>query len=371
MLTLVGIIGDMAAQHTRVSGDILRWCREIYDKYDNGTTVKCVKGSKYCDYIVFAALHTGLKALNLLEDEMYERSDGGASCTLDRAIGGVLKLINKTRRNLERISIKGSYHPDCITTSVVPESLKACMDNISCLSLTSYSKSSKQVEEPTWNTVVVENERLRIRKDDVYLEVCPYGDIEVVLSKATFNATFLVSSHALRTGSSVFRELLGPESAFAGHNRGYRALRMHAGHAESSSHAERFQLVVEKTYSPTAFAIVLYALHACGANIPSSINFNKFLKLAVVCEEYNCASVMLPWCDKWIEEWRWAVGTPGYEGWLFVAWVFGINDIFRTLTKVFAGGVIAEDCGRRVVVNEGIQKLGEYIPQRIMGMCFS
>ncbi|KAF8249038.1 hypothetical protein K440DRAFT_231192 [Wilcoxina mikolae CBS 423.85] len=155
------IIRDMAAQRAKVGDDILRWCRDIYRKYDDDTTVKCAKGVKYCDYIVFAALHKGLTALGLLRNKMDEHLDGGANCTLVRAVEDVLELIEEIRKR--KIQIDGSYHADCITASVVPERLKAYLDNITCLSLTSYSKSLKPVKEPTWRTVVLENEGIRIR----------------------------------------------------------------------------------------------------------------------------------------------------------------------------------------------------------------
>ncbi|KAF8249039.1 hypothetical protein K440DRAFT_231160 [Wilcoxina mikolae CBS 423.85] len=106
-------------------------------------------------------------------------------------------------------------------------------------------------------------------------------------------------------------------------------------------------------------------MHACGEKIPSDIDLNGLLEVTVICEDYNCAAAMLPWCKKSIDEWH--LGRPVSEGWLYIAWIFRFNDVFRNLTRDMAKGIITGDGVRKVIANEGVQELGKYIPSRVIG----
>ncbi|KAF8245689.1 hypothetical protein K440DRAFT_586816, partial [Wilcoxina mikolae CBS 423.85] len=61
-----GIIRDMAARRTAVGEDIARLCRHTYDKYDDHSTVKCEFGTRFCDNVIFAALHHGMAEMGFL-----------------------------------------------------------------------------------------------------------------------------------------------------------------------------------------------------------------------------------------------------------------------------------------------------------------
>ncbi|KAF8543331.1 hypothetical protein BDD12DRAFT_907339 [Trichophaea hybrida] len=102
-------------------------------------------------------------------------------------------------------------------------------------------------------------------------------------------------------------------------------------------------------------------MHACGEKISSDIDINGLLELAVICEDYQCAIAMLPWCRESIG--GLVAREPWHQGWLYIAWVFAIEDIFQILAKDLVG-LIAENHGRKVIIDGEIQELNEHIPQR-------
>jgi len=120
--------------------------------------------------------------------------------------------------------------------------------------------------------------------------------------------------------------------------------------------------VLDTVYDPAVVAVAVYAMHGQGNKIPDDIQFPYLYDLAVLCEDYRYASTMMPWCQNWIEKWRWAIEKPSYGGWLYIAWVFAV-------TKRLSRGAFREGNGRFVTLENKEQtlELGEYIPQMIIG----
>jgi hypothetical protein len=131
----------------------------------------------------------------------------------------------------------------------------------------------------------------------------------------------------------------------------------------------RTKYALDEVYDPMVLNIVFYVIHGQVGKIPGNIQFPHLIELARVCEEYQCTSTLLPLCQKWIEQWRWTINERSYEDWLYIAWVFCLDDIFQTLSKKFSTGAFLEGAGRKLVLYDDVEvKLCESIPQRIIGM---
>ncbi|KAF8538948.1 hypothetical protein BDD12DRAFT_910466 [Trichophaea hybrida] len=362
-----GITRDMATNREKAGRDVIHVCQQMYDTYHDNSTVKCLSSQKYCDSIVFASLHMDLGALGLLGDEkkQYELPCTHASRTLDSIIGDITNLWISIYQDLGNVVIKGRRHPSCVLAYRQGKNFNACLDGIASLSLASYAKSKIPDENVIWDSVVGRN---CIPRDITgreyfapyvsYFEICPYGDLEI--DYYSISTTFVVSSHALRTASLVFRNLLGPTSDFAEHSLRCKTL------GSTDNTMQRYRLLVDMVHNPSVVAVVFYMLHGMRNKIPNEIELSYLYDLAVVCEDYKCVSFVLPLCRNWLD--KWTIEKERYGGWLYIAWVFGFEDIFQTLSGKFATGAFHAGNGRYVTLEneEGIKELGENIPQMVI-----
>jgi len=170
------------------------------------------------------------------------------------------------------------------------------------------------------------------KQEIVRLEICPYGDMQIVLKTAEVYATYLVSSHQLCSASPVFRAMLGPNSSFA---EAVELRRHQASTSSTNATKDLFEIVVEE-HNPAALGAMLYIIHGRPQFLPDEISFENLMQVAIVVDYYDCAEVMRPWDEKWMKQWREHVENPGYENWLFIAWVFRVQEVFGTLTKIFS-----------------------------------
>jgi hypothetical protein len=222
--------------------------------------------------------------------------------------------------------------------------------------------------------VIVEQQRV------VTVDICPDGDTEIILETDAVHATYTVSSHILRANSLYFREYLGPESEFANF---FECVRQTAEPQttgpESTETAEkppttqdRYKFLTNKHHDPTALAAVLRIFHAQTEHLPTTVQFSALLQFAVVCEDYKCAAATEPWAKMWMEQWWSYAEKPVMEDWLYISWVFGVENIFQRLTRKFAGTGIIEN-GELVIADQcepkSTRKLGNYVPAEVTGVC--
>jgi hypothetical protein len=207
------------------------------------------------------------------------------------------------------------------------------------------------------------------KQEIVRLEICPYGDMQIVLKTAEVYATYLVSSHQLCSASPVFRAMLGPKSSFA---EAVELRRHQASTSSTNATKDLFEIVVEE-HDPVALAAVLYVIHGRPQFLPDEISFENLMEVAIIVDYYDCAEVMQPWDEKWMKQWREYAEKPGYENWLFIAWVFGVQEIFGALTKIFSRKCIRRDgeftvsTAKTGTLFPAWKSLDSHIPQRIIG----
>jgi len=202
-----------------------------------------------------------------------------------------------------------------------------------------------------------------------YFDVCPYGDMEIALITSTTDITYRVSSHQLSSGSSVFRAMLGPQSSFSEAN----GLRRHQMSFPTAVDSKRslFQITTEEEHNPTALATVLYALHGRAEYIPESVSFENLLEIAIICDYYDCAATMRPWDEIWMSPLRNLTSEPGYESWLFIAWVFGDQSAFGEMTASFSTSAVMVDGELGINVDGKVKRLDCRLPQGIIGTILS
>jgi hypothetical protein len=154
-----------------------------------------------------------------------------------------------------------------------------------------------------------------------YYEIASCGDIILIVSAEAGILGLKVSSHVLCTASPVFHAMLGPNSQFK-----------EACELRKCSVENPYELYLTEDY-PQALTAVLLALHCRTEMVPVELTFKNLLELAIICDKYNCAGGVWVWVEAWIADWEPLKVTSGYEEWLFIAWVFGIEEGFEELSR--------------------------------------
>jgi hypothetical protein len=188
-----------------------------------------------------------------------------------------------------------------------------------------------------------------------YCEIASCGDIILIVPAGAETMKLKVSSHVLCTASPVFCAMLGPNSQF----KEACELRKH-------SVEDPYELSLTEDY-PRALMVVLLALHCRSGMVPGDFTFKNLVQLAIVCDKYDCREGLLPWVDTWTAAWKPYMFTSGYEEWLFVAWVFGIDMEFEELSrKIILESYFDPSDGELRTVG-GIPLKTLTIPDRVLG----
>ncbi|KAF8536323.1 hypothetical protein BDD12DRAFT_851541 [Trichophaea hybrida] len=368
-----GIINAMADQRTKIGQEIVTACQDFYTTFEGDNPIKCRYGIKECDYITFAGIHKAFKSKKLYPTDVELR----AHMAPDAIVDIVKSAIAEVKISLQIMSNIGGYgHSSCNDPAdELIRNLQSKLDRIEPLQLASFTKepvASKARSE--WERFLLEESTLTNHSIDgipaFHLEVCRYGDMEIVLKTTSIHATYVVSSHQLRAASSTFHSLLNTGTAFQEltrcHHQQTTELELNS---DNSHQVGQYQLELKKDHDPTALFIVFLILHARMQILPESVHFDNLVSVAAICDYYNISAVLQPWCGKWIDNWRQFIGTPGYEDWLFVSWVLRENETFQILTKKFCEHGIVEDNEFLIVIKEEPKdfiKLSKFTPQQII-----
>ena len=124
--------------------------------------------------------------------------------------------------------------------------------------------------------------------------------------------SFRVSSSAMKLASPVWRAMLSIQNGF-----------------KESTHAEDIVFPDDDCH---AVFLLLLACHLRYQDIPEQLGFRQLIALCVVCDKYDCISLVRPWILTWMSPWKICVGQAGFEEWAFIAWVVGDEDIFKRAT---------------------------------------
>ncbi len=141
------------------------------------------------------------------------------------------------------------------------------------------------------------------------VRVDPFGDLRLLVQSGEKRRTFLVSSKVMCVASPVWRAMLDPKSHFK---------------EASPGNGE----VLFEDDDQEALSIVLNIAHMRFLEIPQSLKYHQLLQVSIICDKYDIVTLVRPWLPKWLEELEYLSECAGYEGWLFIAWVFGDASTF-------------------------------------------
>ncbi|KAK1830933.1 hypothetical protein QBC39DRAFT_260074 [Podospora conica] len=132
--------------------------------------------------------------------------------------------------------------------------------------------------------------------------------------------TFLVSSRHLILASPVFKKML-------------------TGSDWSEANKVEGQFRVDASeWDPAAFAIVLNLVHGWHRRTPKSVTLETLANIAAIVDYYEFYEAVEVACSSWVSTLRVSEPIPEEPGrklylWMLNAWVFGLDDIFKSTTK--------------------------------------
>ena len=139
------------------------------------------------------------------------------------------------------------------------------------------------------------------------------GDLTLAVHQGDDAKTFRVSSQVMRLASPVWRAMLDPERGFKEALTRNEPITLHDDNIE-------------------AVFLVLLMSHLRFQHIPGTLGFKQMVNLCMVCDKYDCVSILRPWLSRWISPLLAHVNQVGYEDWVVIAWVVGDTETFKRVT---------------------------------------
>ena len=139
--------------------------------------------------------------------------------------------------------------------------------------------------------------------------VDPSGDLTVQVGENEHQKTFIVSPKAMCLASPVWRIMLEP-TVVGGRTR--------------------MDLTND---DPDALLILLRISHLQFSEVPLHVTYTLLVHLAVLCDKYEMAQLLIPWITPWQVDWKTYALKEGYENLFFVAWVFSDLETYTAIAR--------------------------------------
>lgn len=197
------------------------------------------------------------------------------------------------------------------------------------------------------------------------------GDREILVNYHDETIAAKVSSQAMSLASPVWRKFVSPpwqsppqpeEDSVA--DSGYQS-GSEAAAADASVEANKQQQLDFTDDNGNALLILLNIAHLKFARVPSKLAYNQLLNVAILVDQYDCGELVRPWLKSWLEDEESQSQIDGQENWLFIAWVFGREDVFEKLARTMVRNVsIGSDGGPR---SPAFKAITQPMPSDILG----
>ncbi|CAG8974804.1 hypothetical protein HYALB_00000417 [Hymenoscyphus albidus] len=162
----------------------------------------------------------------------------------------------------------------------------------------------------------------------------PEADLPIVVKHGCERVIGKVSSTAMCLASPVWKKFIKPPFGHLGPARtevaeieSFKAAAL--GGQESDTIGES-QLDFQDDNSE-ALPLLLRIAHFQFVTVTSTLTYHMLLSIAVLVDQYDCVELVHPWIRIWVANENVESLKPDQESWLFIAWVFGSEEVFQTL----------------------------------------
>lgn len=178
------------------------------------------------------------------------------------------------------------------------------------------------------------------------------GDLRLLVSYSNQNLTLLGSSQALSLASPVLGKFLNPP---------FPKLVSKEGGIDNIQDKQ----IDFSEDDGEALLLLLRIAHLQFNKVPSNMEPAAILNVAILCDQYDCVGIVKPWLPLWLVNVAIQINEPGYEKWLFVAWVFGREKLFHSVATKLLREMKTNDEGKSL--NSNGEVLPSPMPPYIIG----
>jgi len=164
------------------------------------------------------------------------------------------------------------------------------------------------------------------------------GDVPVAITCKSECVIINVSSHALCHASPVWKKFLFPPFA----------------KIPDEIEAENDTRIDFTEDAGDALLILLRITHLQFHKVESTLPIAELVKVAVLCDQYDCVQLVRPWLHQWIPPLAIddasidAYSTYGWRSTTFLAWVFGMEKAFKSLTTSLVRAIAVDENGEDI-----------------------
>ncbi|KAH6705150.1 hypothetical protein DL95DRAFT_338622 [Leptodontidium sp. 2 PMI_412] len=148
---------------------------------------------------------------------------------------------------------------------------------------------------------------------------------------------FRVSSHLLAAASPLFSQFLSPQKPGSGQpldmiSQLPPAPSRHI--CKDGMEVKVYQMPQIESNNDEALTLLFHAAHMHNPQIPRQIEFQVFVSIAEVCLRYRCTSPLELQVEyQWLPQWIHMIGDDNVDGFLIIAYAFGLRRIFTRMSK--------------------------------------
>ena len=129
------------------------------------------------------------------------------------------------------------------------------------------------------------------------------------------NTILVVSSKTMSLISDPFKAMLDPDGAF------------------SEAQPGNNEPILLPEDDLNALKLLLWIAHLHFNKVPARLEFEELVAVAVLTDKYQATRMISPWLSGWVANLKDTVYKDGYEEWLWIAWEFGLADIFKKVAN--------------------------------------
>ena len=156
--------------------------------------------------------------------------------------------------------------------------------------------------------------------DNKPISIVEFGDFRLLVTYSNEPTYFIVSSHAMSLASPVWKTIIHPPFE--------KIFDEEATIRQSQDRERDFS-----DDNGEALLILLRIAHLQFNKVPPNLTFKSLFEIAILCDKYDCVSLVKPWLSTWLTYESTQYMKPGNEEMLLISWVFGKETIFRELAK--------------------------------------
>ncbi|TGO70496.1 hypothetical protein BELL_0716g00010 [Botrytis elliptica] len=174
------------------------------------------------------------------------------------------------------------------------------------------------------------------------------GDVRAKAKHGGRIITFKLSSHALCFASPVWKKFVFPPFPLLSSLGNEEEPNLKKACAVPEEQFPDIELDFTED-NPEALLILLQIAHLKFSKIPSQLPYEVLYNVAVICDLYDCRSLVKPWIQGWLKDEANEAYLPHKEGWLWIAYYFGRKEKFYHMMKIVALQLTIGDDGRCVM----------------------